>query len=125
MKKIYSKLNQAQSTVGHNATGVTATGGYKKIGQLCLNGLVHSALFVKKVGVMSDSTIGQVRTVKEVWVDTEAENLEAYEKEVKTLTKQLKKTKKKSARKELSADIKTAKDVVSYYKKQLSKARKL
>ncbi len=125
MKSTYSQLKSAQSSIGHNKSGVSASGGYLKIGQMFLNGVVHTTLFAKKAGVMADAAIGDVRTIKEVWVDTEAENVQTYEKDVKSLEKQLKKVKKQKARKELQADIKKAKEVVAYYKKQLSKARKL
>ena len=74
---------------------------------------------------MTDTLVGEVNTVKSVLVEHEAKKIDSYRSDLKSLNKQLAKTKKKSIRKELKSDIVIVKQAVSYYEKKLASARKL
>ncbi len=124
--KLFKTIQKQETTIGHkNKNQVTATGGYKKLGQLLLNGATHVVLGVRDAGVMTDTLVGEVNTVKSVLVEHEAKKIDSYRSDLKSLNKQLSKAKKKSIRKELKSDIAIVKQAVSYYEKKLASARKL
>ena len=121
-KQIIKTLNKAQGSVGHASNGkVTATGGYKKIGQLCLNGVVHTYLAFRDTGVGADTMIGDVNSVGQTLINHEQDKVDSIRKEKKKLSKRLGKAKGKK-KNSLNIELKVLKAKLFYYEKQLGKA---
>ena len=119
---IFKTIKNAESSVANNNNKRTAVGGYTKIGQMTLNAIAVTALFVRDAGVMIDGTVGDVDSVKTKLISHEQDKVEAYKKDLKDLKKQLKKAKGKTTKSELKQDIVTCKRSIVYYEKKLSKA---
>ena len=125
MRKVLRAINGTQNDLGLTGNNkASAVGGYKKVGQSVINGVVHLALFVRDAGVYTDEILEQPRSVKQVWSDHDSAKVEAYEADITNLKKVIKKAKKanKKSLKKTLAQLKLTRD---YYINSLSKASKL